>query len=112
MLQGLKTIVLIPAFFFMIIPAIVINLSWSLSLLLLIDKGMDPSAAMGESNKLTYGHKWTIFFTYLILAIPLAIRILNFVYVIIFLPVMLGARAYIYQRLSGLSSENAVSKES
>jgi len=84
----------------MIIPAIIINLSWSLALLILIDKEMDPSSALGESNKMTYGHKWTIFFSYLILAIPLAIPFLNFVYIIIFLPVMLGARAYIYQQLS------------
>ena len=100
MLQGLKTIVLMPALLFMIIPAIIINLSWSLALLILIDKEMDPSSALGESNKMTYGHKWAIFFSYLILAIPLAIPFLNFVYIIIFLPVMLGARAYIYQQLS------------
>ncbi|MFO8055240.1 MAG: hypothetical protein R6U19_08795 [Bacteroidales bacterium] len=100
MLQGLKSIVLLPALLFMIVPAIIISISWSLALLILIDKGTDPSSALKESNKLTYGHKVTMFLSYLILSIPLIIPFLNFIYLIIYIPVILGAQAYIYQQLS------------
>lgn len=100
MLQGLKSIVLFPALLFMVIPAIVINLSWSISLLLVVDQGKDPSGALSESNRLTYGHKWTIFFTYLILILPFIIPIINIIYFFLYVPVTLSAKAYIYKTLT------------
>jgi uncharacterized membrane protein len=106
MLQGLKSIVLLPAALFLFVPAIIIGISWSLSLLLLIDKGIDPSRALSESNKLTYGHKWTIFFVYLILYIPLLIPYINFVYIFIYIPVVIAAQAYIYRTLSLEKEDN------
>ena len=46
---------------FLLIPGLVIGLAWSLAALLVIDKGRNPTAAIQESNDLTYGHKWTMF---------------------------------------------------
>ena len=47
---------------FMIIPAIVVGISWSLALYYLLDRGMNPLQAIMASNNATYGSKWTIFF--------------------------------------------------
>lgn len=45
-------------FVFFIIPGIVISLAWSLALLLVIDKGKNPTEAIILSNNCTYGYKW------------------------------------------------------
>ncbi len=58
---------------FLFFPAIVIALAWSLAIPLVIDKDINPSEALTMSNKLTYGHKWTIFGSYFILNIVLII---------------------------------------
>jgi len=46
---------------FGIIPGIVIGIAWSLALLLVIDKGKNPSEALTLSNNCTYGNKGRIF---------------------------------------------------
>ena len=56
-------------YLFLIIPGIVLSYSWSLALLLLVDKGLNPMQALNESNNKTYGHKVTIFLSYLMLGI-------------------------------------------
>ena len=60
-LIGLMMLAIIPALFFIIIPGIVISISWSLAIYILLDKGVAPGEAMIRSNKATYGYKWTIF---------------------------------------------------
>lgn len=91
-LTGLKMQGLLPALLFMVIPFIILNLSWSMSLYLLIDKGINPAESLTLSNKITYGHKSKIFFAKLILSI------LSFG--IFYIPFMFGADAYIYKQLS------------
>jgi hypothetical protein len=54
---------------FLVIPGIVLSIAWSLSLLLVVGKELNPLEAMNESNKLTYGKKWKIFWGTLVLAI-------------------------------------------
>ena len=44
-----------------IIPGIVLGLAWSLALLLVIDKGKNPTEALTLSNNLTYGYKGRMF---------------------------------------------------
>ncbi len=46
---------------FFIIPGLVIALAWSLALLLVIDKGKNPTEALSISNNCTYGYKAKIF---------------------------------------------------
>jgi len=43
---------------FGIIPGIVIGLAWSLAVLLVVDKGKNPTKALILSNNYTYGYKW------------------------------------------------------
>jgi hypothetical protein len=51
---------------FGIIPGIVISLAWSLTLLLVIDKGKNPTEAITISNNCTYGYKWHMVGIYLL----------------------------------------------
>jgi hypothetical protein len=48
-------------FMFFVIPGIVIGLAWSLAVLLVIDKGKNPTEALTVSNNCTYGYKWKMF---------------------------------------------------
>ncbi|MDR0455719.1 MAG: hypothetical protein LBH20_03425 [Treponema sp.] len=50
--------------FFGIIPGIVIGLAWSLAILLVVDKGKNPTKALILSNNYTYGYKWRMFGIY------------------------------------------------
>lgn len=60
-LMGLMGLAMGTAAFFFFIPAIVIGVSWSLAVLLMLDKQISPLEAIMKSNKLTYGYKWLIF---------------------------------------------------
>jgi len=61
---GLMSIGITVGFIFFIIPGIVIGLAWSLAILLVVDKGKNPTEALTMSNDRTYGHKWKIFGVY------------------------------------------------
>ena len=91
-LTGLKAQGLLPALLFLVIPYIVLNIAWSQSTYLLLDKGVNPAEALTISNKITYGHKAKIFFGKLILTI------LSFGILYPFF--MMGANAYVYKSLS------------
>lgn len=106
---------------FGIIPGIVIGLAWSLSLVIAIDKGRNPTEAIALSNKCTYGHKWAItgtwFLTTLIFAVvqlilvgigaatgkPAVIGVLGILVVLITVFevfVFVGIQASIYKQLT------------
>ncbi len=78
-LIALMSMAIITAMFFFFIPALVINTAWSLAVLLLLDKGISPLEAIMESNKATYGYKWTIF------GINFAVAVLGLILVSIFM---------------------------
>jgi len=107
---------------FMVIPGIVISIAWSLAILLVIDKEQNPMAAINNSNTMTYGKKWTIFFSYLVVGVVLAVVfgivswILNMIWgflatlgaivmLAIFVSIYISIQAYIYQVLSGEGAE-------
>ncbi len=50
-------------------PGLVIMYAWMLAAALVINKGMKPIEALNASYKATYGSKWVIFFSYLVLGI-------------------------------------------
>ena len=116
-LIGLMAMAVIPALFFMIVPAIVISLGWSLAIYILLDKGVAPGEAMVQSNKATYGYKWTIFGVQLILG--LAYSILSFIFglipllgillvlclIIAYVIISMGCSAVIYRNLTAETPE-------
>jgi len=58
---------------FGVIPGIVIGLAWSLAILLVVDKGKNPTEAITMSNNCTYGHKKKIFGIYFLLSLILSV---------------------------------------
>jgi hypothetical protein len=102
------------------IPGIVIALAWSLSALLVIDKGKNPMEAISLSNKITYGYKrrmfGIIFLTSLAFAVVVLIfsgigaaaggvimvimSLLSFLVIIFNVFVFIGMQASIYRQLS------------
>lgn len=75
---GLMYMSIIPALLFMIVPGIIIMIGWMFALLLLVEKQLNPSEAMLQSTKYTYGYKWTIFFSSLLVSIIMMAIILVF----------------------------------
>lgn len=119
-LAGLINIALTIAAVFMVVPAIVIGIAWSLSFFLLLDKGMNPTEAISKSNQLTYGYKWTIFGGQVALAlIPFVVillggwisgfvgKLISLIGIIFMGPIMLSSSAVIYKTLVG-NTENEV----
>lgn len=110
-LVGLMLLSIIPALLFFVVPAIVIAISWSLSVYILLDKGVSPSDAMVQSNKATFGHKWTIFLSSLVLSIAYLVLVylfgklggfgsfLIFIVAILYQSINMGCQTIIYKRL-------------
>ena len=106
---------------FVVIPGIVLAIAWSLSLLLVVGKELNPLEAMNQSNKLTYGKKWTIFGGEIILAIivfvvtgifyylgmvthgaaSVILYIISVILYLISISILIGAQATIYENLAG-----------
>jgi hypothetical protein len=104
-------------FVFLIIPAIVIGIAWSLAQLLVIDKGKNPTEAITLSNNYTYGNKGRIFCIYFL--VFLASGIISFILLkipklgiilvsavnVLMLFVSVGLQASIYKQLTGAKAE-------
>lgn len=109
LVNGLKNMILAAAMVFLIVPAIVLSIAYSLATLLVIDKGKGASEALKLSLNATYGYKWVIFLWYLMLFIVagIVVFILGKIWaplvIIVFLALMvitIGTRAYIYGQLT------------
>jgi hypothetical protein len=109
---GLLMTGIIVGYIFLIIPGIVIAIAWSLSLLLLIDKGKNPIEAITLSNSCTYGNKWRMLGVYILPAIAMWIlmvifalipkvgSLLTFLLMLVWMFVVIGLQASIYKRLT------------
>lgn len=113
---------LLLAALFMVIPMYVLAISWSVAIPLMIDKELEPLKALHESNRLTYGYKWTIFGASILLGLAISALfaiisvigkaldsvtidiLLRFTVIILIIPIQLGLDAAIYK---GLCIENA-----
>jgi hypothetical protein len=109
--SGLIGIGVAVGFVLFIIPGYVIAIAWSLSLLLVVDKGKNPTEAISLSNKLTWGNKGVIFLAFLVLAvaacvaavvfalIPVIGFVLTFAVMVLTIFASIGMEAYIYRVL-------------
>lgn len=120
-LKGMMWLSILPAMFFMMVPGIIIQISWSLALFILLDKGIAPGEAMIRSNKVTYGYKWVIFGVSFLLAAaffvlgmiffaitsksPGLMLLLMLLLVVIYNVATLGCNAVIYRNLTSNISE-------
>ena len=69
LLCGLQSLGTLMAGLFFIVPAFVVSLSWSQAIYVMLDKEVSPTEALIKSNKMTQGHKWTMFFINVVLVI-------------------------------------------
>lgn len=76
LLQGVMAAGIGIGFVFLVIPAIVISISWSMAVYLLLDKKISWAQCLTESNKMTMGYKWKIFFLQLALAFVIFITLM------------------------------------
>jgi len=122
-LMGLMFMSIFPALFFMVVPAYVIAIGWSLAVYIMLDKGVSPSEALIRSNKATYGYKWTIFLVMLVIVviyyiligifslIPFLGGILIVVTILVFMVALLGCFAVIYRDLTKDESDAEIVPE-
>jgi predicted membrane metal-binding protein len=97
---------------FGIIPGIVISLAWCMAILLVVDKGKNPTEALVLSNNCTYGYKWKMFGIYFLVMV--AFSIVSFIFKLIpilgiilvlaaslfIMVVIIGLQASIYKQLT------------
>lgn len=110
-LNGIQSMAVAIGCAFFIIPGIVMSIAWSMSNYLLLDKEMGPMEALSQSNKLTYGNKWRMFFSQLALGIVVAIALFifglipavgvffQFIIIVIASPILFSLQAYFYKTL-------------
>ena len=71
--MGLMVFPILIGLIFMIVPAIVLSIAWTLSYYFLFEKGKNPIQAIKASNDATYGSKWTMFAVQLVVGIIVGI---------------------------------------
>lgn len=71
--MGLMVFPILIGLIFMIVPAIVLSLAWTLSYYFLFEKEKNPIQAIKASNDATYGSKWTMFAVQLVVGIIVGI---------------------------------------
>lgn len=110
--QSQLRMILIAGYFFMIIPGVIMSYSYMFGSMIMIDKGINPTEALIQSNKITDGHKLTIFSAFMLIKIAVFIIpcilmaisaglgiLLMVIFAILFIPVSVGMKGYIYGRL-------------
>ena len=123
LLSVFVSFVTISSMLFMFIPSVVLMLTYSLSLLFLMDREQDPIAAMQSSQKATYGSKWIMFgvnfvfalcyglisglFIFLTglsasagVALAVIVGLLSFAVLIIMMSVAVGIQASVWKQLN------------
>lgn len=114
LVSGLRSLIIFPAMLFLIVPGIVLSIAYSLSTLLVVDKGKGASEALKLSNNLTYGNKMVIFLAQLVLIVCFFIVYwllsmlwtpLGYIVTILAMPLFLGLMANIYGQLASDVSE-------
>ena len=115
--MGLVTAGLLAGFSMFFFPAYILSIAWSLAVLLVIDKKLEPMAALRKSFELTNGNKWAIWLSsfLFLLAVGIGAGVLNFigglitpllgkffvlVIMILIVPIRIGIAAEIYKKLT------------
>ena len=75
LMTGIMTIAILPALWFMVIPGIILSLSWCLAYSIVLDDDTTATQALSRSNELMAGHKWSAFFAFLLIGLVSAILI-------------------------------------
>ncbi len=108
-------------FCFLLIPGYVIAVAWSFAFVLFVDKDLNALASLRESNRITYGNKWRIFWTLLLAGLALGLVmgivsgllaighnntleiiavIIDCIIILFMIPALIGIEASIYRQLT------------
>lgn len=103
------------------IPGFVIAIAWSFAVVLFVDKDLSAIDSLRESNRITYGNKWRIFWAEFLLVVVLCIAlslvsfifgigdvnwliavgsVINVVIIVFAIPAIYGVEASIYKQLT------------
>jgi uncharacterized membrane protein len=97
---------------FMVVPGIILAITWSQALLIALDKNKDPMESISLSKKVTDGNKMTIFLAFLLLEaavlilasifmhIPVIGILLTICTVVLCIFASIGIQAVIYKKLT------------
>jgi uncharacterized membrane protein len=86
----------------LVVPGIILALMFMFTTFIVIDRGLGPIEAMKESNRITYGHKWTLLgFTLMLVLINLLGVLALVVGLLVTIPVSSLAVTHAYRVLSG-----------
>jgi uncharacterized membrane protein len=89
-------------FVLLIVPGIIFSLMFMFTTFIVIDRELGPIEAMKESNRITYGHKWTLLgFALMLVLINLLGAIVLVVGLLVSIPVSSLAVAHAYRVLAG-----------
>lgn len=93
-------LIVFAGFILLIIPGLVFLFRYMFVLTLVVDKDMGPVAALKESAKMTYGHKWRLVgFSFVILGVNLLGLICLGVGILVTIPVSSMAMIFVYKKL-------------
>lgn len=94
------TLLAIIGFLLLIVPGIYLAIKYQYVQYLIVDKNMDVIEAFKESGRMTDGHKWNLFLLFLLF---LAISALGFlalgIGLLVTIPIVIIAQAYVYRKL-------------
>ena len=103
----LYTIMIFIGIILLIVPGIYLAIKYQFFQFLIVEKNMDVIEAFKESGRITDGSKWNLFFLALIFLVIIGIGALALlVGLLVAIPILLVAWAYVYKKLSsGIASE-------
>lgn len=103
----LYTIMILIGIVLLIVPGVYLAIKYQFFQFLIIDKNMDVIDAFKESGRITDGSKWNLFSLALIFLVIVGIGALALlVGLLIAIPILIVAWAYVYKKLSsGITSE-------
>jgi len=98
----LLTLVVLLGLVLLIVPGIIFGLMYMFAPFIVIERGLGPLEAMGESNRITRGHKWPLFGLMLLLILVNVLGLLALgVGLLVSIPVSTLALVHAYRVLGG-----------
>lgn len=96
----LYTVLVIIGFLLLVFPGIYLAIKYQYVQYLIVDKNMDVIEAFKESGRMTDGHKWNLFLLVLLFLIIVFIGFMALgVGLLIAIPIVMVAQAYVYKKL-------------
>lgn len=119
LLYGLKMVGVYVGLAFMLIPGFILSLAWILADLLFLDGKETFINSLQKSNELMYNNKMPLFLSVLLFYVVIVVIVLIasligetftviavLILAVLFIPVIIGIKAYVYKRLTGTTNDN------